>query len=193
MNQKVLSLEWWEQLEEQWKIAFNQAFWKKADLLAQPTNDELKDLRTTPTLRIVGPGAPFSNCSIQLTNLKGLTALTQIEMLFLTDHNIRSIESLKKMSKLNTLFIHNNPLKSIDGIQGLKQLKELFIQNTQIESLAPIHSLSSLQTLNCAATQINKLVIPPNLKTLMCIPNENLPDREIIRVENRLGIRCRQG
>jgi len=77
-------------------------------------------------------------------------------------------------------------------MEKLDELTELYIQDNMIQDIEPISKLRSLRLLNCVANQISELPLPPHLKELYCLPNENMTDREILRVENRLGIRCRR-
>lgn len=193
MAKPRLTIEWWNSLEDQWKKAFNEAFWNKGSVLDAPSEAELVDISTTPTLRIVGPEAPFPNCSFELTNLSGCSELTTVETFVVTFHQIESIKELSKHTKLNAVFLISNKIKSLEGLEHATAMRDLYVQDNQIESLAPIANLSGLKLLNCVTNKLSKVELPPNIKEFYCLPNENITDREVMRIENDLGIRCRKG
>ncbi len=188
-----LTREWWEELETQWKKAFNECFFNKGPVDHLPEEKELRELYETTVLRIVGPGAPHPNCSLQLTNLNGVQKLDNLEILVITHHQIRDVLPLKKLSQLKSVFLNNNNIRILEGMEKLREMTELYVQDTMVQSLDPISSLKKLRKLYCQATQIKQLNLPPKLKELYCLPNENIFDREIMRVEKEYGIRCRKG
>ena len=68
----------------------------------------------------------------------------------------------------------------------------------KVESLEPLQRLVQIHTLYCNYNQISSLEgIGPQhsdrLQKFVCLPNEHLPNREVIRMEREVGIRCLQG
>lgn len=52
---------------------------------------------------------------IQLTDLKGLEKLTNLETLYLEDNQLTSVKGLEKLTKLTRLDLVNNQLTSVKG------------------------------------------------------------------------------
>lgn len=184
---------WWEKLEPQWKKAYNETIFNKGPKEETPSAKELDDLLSIQVLRMVGPQGSHSNISFELTNLSGLPGLDKLQILIVTDHQISSVEELSLLAELRSIFLIHNQLKSLKGLESLNKLEMLHVNVNFLEDLAPISELSSLRLLNCAYNKLNTLSIPKNIKELYCLPNEDLPDSEIIRIERNKGIRCRRG
>lgn len=186
-------LRWWVQLEPQWRAAFGPAFFGHA---YQPTSEELAELWQTPVLRFAGPQAPYPNLNFELTNCSGLAGMSKLETLVITHHRLEAIHEVATMTKLKSLFVNNNTIRSLTGIESLTRLEQLYGQVNQLESLEPIRHLINLRELYVsfnALTTLDGLTRQHarTLKTFFCLPNEHLPERQLIRVERNLGLRCR--
>ncbi|GAA4453623.1 hypothetical protein GCM10023189_18960 [Nibrella saemangeumensis] len=184
---------WWSGLEPQWQAAFQAAFLGHTN---PPADEELENLRQTPALRLAGPTAPFPNMRFALTNCSGLTGMSRLETLVLTNHAIESIWELAHLTKLKSLFVSDNAIRSLAGIDGITQLEQLYAQANQIDSLEPIRNLTHLREVYVSGNALTSLKgltrqHAQTIKAFFCLPNEHLADREIIRVERTLGIRCR--
>lgn len=189
----MLTLDWWNNLEDQWKKAFNEGFWNKGSILDAPTEEELKDISTTTVLRLVGPDAPYPNCSFNLTNLTGVEQLNQLEILIVAFHHIKEINPIVGLTKLKSLFLNSNYIEKLDGIENLKEIDQLYIQDNQIADISPIVGLDKVHTLYVTKNKIMRLDIPPNVKELYCLPNEQITRKEIDRVEHDLRVMCKDG
>ena len=181
------------ELEPQWRAAFSFAFFNHA---SQPTADELESLWQTPVLRFAGPRAPYPNMNFELTNCSGLAGMSNLETLILTNHQIGTLNGLMAMPGLKSLFVNNNALRSLSGVEQFPRLEQLYAQVNPVDSLEPIRSLTQLNELYVGLTTIKSLdgltrKHATRLKSFYCLPNDNLTDREIMRVERSLGIRCR--
>ena len=186
-------LTWWRQLEPQWRAAFLMAFFGHTD---QPDSEELEKLGQVSVLRFAGPTAPYPNLNFELTNCSGLAGLRNLEVLVLTNHRIEAISEVADMPNLKSLFVNNNAIRSLTGIESLKNLEQLYAQANRIDSLEPVRHLINLREVYASFNNLTTLdgltrKHANRLKTFFCLPNEHLTDREIIRVERNLGIRCR--
>ncbi len=186
---------WWASLTPAWRAAFSMAFWGQT---AEPTNDDLVRLWQTPVLRFAGPKAPYPNMSFELTDCSGLAGMSNLEILVLTNHRLESLAEVATMPDLKSLFVNNNQLTSLTGVESLNRLEQLYAQVNRIGTLAPVQNLTALAELfvnyNALTTLDGITKAHSNrLKKFVCLPNDDLPDREIIRVEQRLGIRCQRG
>lgn len=184
---------WWRQLNADWKFAFGTAFFHHSN---QPTEKELVQLNQTPVLRFSGPSAPYPNMAFELSDLSGITPLHNLELLVATHHQITAIEPLCLLKKMKHLFLFNNRIQSLKGIEPLTLLEQLYVQFNEIESLQPIESLLNLQEVYVHDNHLFSLdgltgEHSEKLTKFFCMPGNNLPQKELIRVGNNLGIRCR--
>ena len=150
-------LEWWLDLEPQWRLAFTEAIFmaKNAENKNQyqPTDDELMFIFERTNLYICGTGE-FKNrnnqpdITFQLTNLSGvknLTNLTRLECDF--NGEITSLEPLRHLVNLEVLWADNNKIVDLSPLMELPKLERLCIWNNQIRSIEPVLSMISLHEL----------------------------------------------
>lgn len=188
----MLNLEWWQQLEQQWKDAFGEAFFKHRN---EPSLSEMGQLYECPVLRLAGPTAAYPNVSQALTNLSGIAALNNLETLIVTHHQIKSISEVRSLSRLKSLFIFNNEIEDLDGIENLLHLEQLYAQHNKIKSLHPIEAHIHLRELYVSDNLLESLTglteaHAENLNKFICKPNALLKQKEVIRTEYELGIKC---
>ena len=190
---------WWNTLELQWQIAFNEAVLNKPGIPQSiPTDEELLFILQSKVLRLAGPRASFPNLSIELTNCSGIEALKNLEILVLTFHQIKELKGIEALKQLKSLFVNNNQIESLVGLEQLKKLEELYFNVNQVKSLKALKGLTKLKTVYCNYNQLNSLEgIQPKhsskMRNFFCLPNQGLSNKEIIRVEHKIGIRCQQG
>lgn len=189
---------WWSELEGQWKMAYNETIFGNGPTLEPPKDEALMMLLIqVDTLRFAGPFAVNPNTSVKLTNLSGLIPLYQLRYLSISNMHIESLEELKNHTQLEHLFVYENRLKSLKGIEGMSNLKELFFQTNHVEDLKPLKKLHKLETVYANYNEITSLAGITQkhtrcMKSLYVLPNDKLQDREIIRVQNELGILCKK-
>jgi hypothetical protein len=188
--------EWWQQLSDPWKQAFNETLFQKKST-ETPSAEQLEMIWSLTVLRMAGPEAMFPNMSISLHDLSGISELVNLEILVIVNHKIRSLQGLSKLDKLHSLFVFSNEINSLEGIETLPGLKQLFVNDNHIDSLLPLSGLVQLESLHCAH---NKLVSLEGigkqhtaLKDFFCLPNEGIWNSEIMRFETEYKIRCQKG
>ncbi len=190
---------WWNDLEMQWKFAYNEAVFGKGTVIEPPKDDELMMLLIkADTLRFAGPFAHSPNVSSPLTNLSGLIPLYHLKYLSITNMHFTSLKALKRHTQLEHLFVYENRLTSLEGIENMKNLENLYVQGNQITDLTPIKNLTKITTLYVSNNRLTKIEgltekHADNMKKFYVLPNDDLPDREIIKTQNRIGILCRKG
>lgn len=189
---------WWNMLPACWKMAFNEAILGREATEKSPPEDALKSLQNISVLRFSGPRAPFPNMGFELSDLAGLEQLTRLEILIVTYQQLVSLKGIERLTDLKALYLYNNSIEDLSGLEKLDDLEELYIQNNNISSLEPIRHLRSLRVLYCsgnALTTLGGLTTAHNktLRKFQCLPNEYLPDYELVRVKKSLGIRCLGG
>lgn len=193
MEKYSTNFNWWKSLSQQWRQAFSISVLRHENALSET---ELEMLMNLPVLRLAGPSAPFPNCSIELTDLSGLEAMTKLETLIITHHKIETIEEVAALSQLKSLFLFNNQIKSLKGIERLYNLEQLYVQCNRIETIKEVELLVNLKELYISDNNITSLnglteAHSDKLKKFVCLPNDQLKQKEIIHAERELGIICR--
>ena len=190
-------LEWWNQLEEQWKLAFSQVFFQNRAMYS-PTAAEILDLWTMPVLRFASPGAENPNMGFELTNLSGLQGFTTLELLFVLHHEITQLQEISALTQLKQLVVYDNKIQSLSGVEKLLNLEKLFVHKNQISSIEEAAFLSKLTAFTCFKNPLESLrglatEHQPNLQSILALPNEYLSEEEISRAEKATGLTLEKG
>ena len=190
-------LTWWNQLEEQWQLAFSQAFFIKRDLYT-PTEAEISDLWTMPVLRFASPGAENPNMGFELTNLSGLQGFTKLELLFVVHHEITHLEEIHGLIQLKQLVVNNNKIDRLSGIKNLVNLEKLYLHNNQISSIEEVAFLNQIMEFTCFKNPLKSLhglaaEHQPNLQSILALPNEYLSEEEISKAEKATRLTLEKG
>lgn len=163
---------WWYNLEEQWKVAFNQSVLSRGENTSTPDEDQLRSLFKRKKIDIVGNGILFfglNQLSIKLTNLSGLKELSQIEDLNISGHDLMDLRGLEHFENLEFLNCTSNQITTVEHIFHLKNLKLLNLQDNRLFNLRGIEQLTELTYLNClyngTLKSISKVRLLPKLKT----------------------------
>jgi hypothetical protein len=77
----------------------------------------------------------------QLSSVKGLENLTQLQMLTLYGNQLTSVKGLEKLTQLKVLELTNNQLIDVTGLEKLTQLTSLLLQNNPDLTKAQIAQL----------------------------------------------------
>jgi Leucine-rich repeat (LRR) protein len=183
---------WWQSLNPTWKLAFAETILKHNN---EPTPGELAQIYTTSVLRFAGPTGPYPNMSVELEDLSGIAGLKHLEILVVTHHRLESIRELSGLLHLKSLFLNNNSITSLEGIEGLHSLQQLYVQHNRVGSIEAVKGLINLQELYVHDNLIVSLEglsedHAENIRQFFCKPNPGLKQKEIMRVERDLGIRC---
>lgn len=188
--------EWWQSLEPQWQMAFNQAMLQKGPITDMPDEAGFAKIFEHKFLRFAGSRAPYPNLDFELTNLSGLAIFGDAEMVSVTFNQIKTMKEIAHIKGLKSLFLDNNQLESLEGVEDMTELKELYVQANQLVSIKPIEKLTGLNALYCSDNNLSSFDgltedHSDNLRFFVCLPNDGIKQREVIRVENTLGIKCR--
>jgi Leucine-rich repeat (LRR) protein len=185
--------QWWESLSPQWQQAFSLAILKKDN---PPTEEDLEGILNMTVLRLAGPTAPHPNCNLELTDLSGVAALKNLQILIVSHHALSGIREVAELPALKSLFVFNNRITSLQGIEALEQLEQLYVNSNELSSIKEVTSLPNLLELFVNDNRLISLeglteIHADNLKKFICMPNQLLKPKEILRVERDLGILCR--
>ncbi len=140
--------EWWNDLEDQWKIAFNREINLSEDITYKPNDDEIKKILNTTN-------ASFNR--LDLTNLSGLECLLNLTDLDCSYNLLTNLEGLENLVNLKSLNCSYNNLTSLSGIGHLINLVKLDCYGNQLESIRELMSLNKIEKLDCSYNQIKNL------------------------------------
>ncbi len=101
-----------------------------------------------------------------ITSIDALTNLTSLNQLRLNDNKLNDIDSLfwSSVKNLQVLDLSNNQLRKIDDLHKLKKLTTLNLSKNQINDISPLAQMTTLRELNLSSNQIVNL--DENLKSL---------------------------
>lgn len=151
ISKEELESRWWN-LSDDWKKAFQQAFFRNGENVYLPSEKDLRALFSTTKLEIVGNGIllfGLEQLSFKLTDLTGLEHFTQLKELNLAGNQFKNLQGIEHHKNLELLNLTANKLTTLRGIRHLKQLKNLFIRDNNLKNLSEIQHLKQLEVLDC--------------------------------------------
>ena len=189
---------WWNDLSDNWKKVINQAGFQKGEVTDDLSVDEIHSLFHSVAFRVAGPEAMFPIVSFEIGDLEGVKALENLKILVVMNSKIKSIKAISKLINLESLFVMDNELKTLTGIERMINLKQLYFQNNKVISLEPLKKLTNLEEVFAFDNELKDLKgitekHSDKLLNFRVLPNKKLHQREIIKMENRNGIRCLRG
>ena len=99
----------------------------------------------------------------QLTSVKGLEKLTQLESLHLPHNKLTNVKGLEELTQLKELPLDDNQLTSVNGLEDLTQLEGLWLPRNKLTDLKGLEKLTQLRQLdlsdnpNLTKAQIDEL------------------------------------
>ena len=188
---------WWDTVSAPWRRAYNEVYLKQNSDGRLP-DDTLHLIWESPALRFAGPTAMYPNMSFELEDLSGIAALKKASILVVVHHKLQSFEEIAHWRQLESLFLYNNQISDLQPAEKMTKLKEFYLQNNLVKSLKPLKKITDLHTLYCNYNQLESLegIVEKhsdNMKQFVCLPNDNIRDRDVMKFEREMGIRCMKG
>jgi len=84
----------------------------------------------------------------QLTSVKGLEKLTQLESLHLPHNKLTDLKGLENLTQLKELPLDDNQLTSVKGLEKLTQLEGLWLPRNQLTDVKGLEKLTRLTELD---------------------------------------------
>ena len=84
----------------------------------------------------------------QLTSVKGLEKLTQLESLHLSHNKLTDLRGLENLTQLKELPLDDNQLTSVKGLANLTQLEGLWLPRNQLTDVKGLKKLTRLTELD---------------------------------------------
>jgi hypothetical protein len=110
---------------------------------------------------------------VVVSNLAHVSALTMLQVLWLSGDQIQDLSPLSGLKALRSLRIEgHNRFQDLGPLSALTALQELFLNSHQIESLSPLSGLSALRRLWLGANQnydLTPISDLPSLKFLLVL------------------------
>ena len=93
----------------------------------------------------------------KISKIENISHLSGLRVLNLSNNNISAVENLSGLSSLNELNLRKNIITVVDGIQNCPQLKKLFLTQNKIESFDKIKCLKDAKLLEELAMDANPI------------------------------------
>ncbi len=84
----------------------------------------------------------------QLTSVKGLEKLTQLESLHLPHNKLTNVKGLENLTQLKELPLDDNQLTSVQGLEKLSKLEGLWLPRNQLTDVKGLKKLTRLTELD---------------------------------------------
>ncbi|MBE6658210.1 MAG: hypothetical protein E7604_07185 [Ruminococcaceae bacterium] len=113
-----------------------------------------------------------------ITDLSGLTKLTQLRVLELESNPIRDLTPLSSLYNLETLDLSRCGLRDISALSSLTKLEKLFLNFNEISDLSPLASMKNLRILELRENQVSDLTPLTDLRqmTRMYLEDNQIKD-----------------
>jgi len=92
-----------------------------------------------------------------ISDLGFLGGLTNLQQLYLGQHDISDISILDNLTNLSVLWLPGNQITDISSLAGLSNLQELYLQGNLIVTLPDLSGLTQLSVLNLAENDIEDI------------------------------------
>ena len=125
-----------------------------------------------------------------ITEIKGLRELTNLEQLDLNYNKISEIKGLKNLTNLQKLDLSKNKITEIKGLDTLKNLKELSFYENQITEIKGLENLTNLEDLQLGRNKIKEIKGLENLTNLKHLFLSNNQISEIKELDNLTNLQC---
>jgi len=124
-----------------------------------------------------------------ISEIKGLENLTQLEWLYLEKNSISEINGLENLTQLEWLNLEKNSISKIGGLENLTQLKFLKLNNNSISEIDGLGTLTNLKRLGLSYNPIETLKGLDNLENLEFLNLFNCKIHQIESFNNKEFLR----
>ncbi|MEJ2279589.1 MAG: leucine-rich repeat domain-containing protein, partial [Candidatus Lokiarchaeota archaeon] len=114
-----------------------------------------------------------------LSQIKDLTRLNNLEILFIGYAGIKEINSLTNLKNLKKLTIYDNLIEEIKGLESLESLEVLSLSPNRINEIKGLDTLKNLKILDLSNNNISEIKGLENLSNLESLNLSNNLIREI--------------
>jgi internalin A len=93
----------------------------------------------------------------QLSEIKGLEMLGNLQWLNLSNNQLSEIKGLEKLGNLQTLSLLNNELSEVKGLEKLVNLKRLSLSNNKLSEIKGLETLGNLKMLILSHNELSEI------------------------------------
>jgi Leucine-rich repeat (LRR) protein len=147
------------------EISLEKFSWETRNTYALNSNGEITDLNLRGN---------------QISEIKGLEMLENLQTLYLAGNQISEIKGLETLGNLKNLYLSENQISEIKGLETLEKLQKLNLSDNQISEIKGLEMLENLQILWLF---INKISEIKGLEKLRNLQGLYLSDNQISEIE----------
>ena len=118
------------------------------------------------TLELSGESREASE---KITDLTGLSAFENLEVLDLKENNVTDVTELGTLTELERLDLSKNHVADITPLESLDSLEWLDLMDNEVSSISPITSLSHIYMLDISGNQISDISGISGITELMAL------------------------
>lgn len=128
------------------------------------------------------------NCGLTNDDIKDLSKMTSLEVLWLNENKISDITPLSKLINLKELHLGNNNIRNLKPLSSLINLQELYLSINDIEDVSPLSNLTNLTLLSIRNNNISDISSLSNLTKLeqFSVNNNNISDISVMQNMKKL-------
>lgn len=109
------------------------------------------------------------DASEKITDLTGLSAFENLEVLDLKENNVTDVTELGSLTELERLDLSKNHVADITPLESLDSLEWLDLMDNEVSSISPITSLSHIYMLDISGNQISDISGISGITELMAL------------------------
>ncbi|MGL5041938.1 MAG: leucine-rich repeat domain-containing protein [Culicoidibacterales bacterium] len=125
-------------------------------IAAQFTNTSVDDTITQADLdkiRVISASI-YDHRPAEITRIRGVERLTNLEEITLNGQNITDVSDLAKLKKLRVVGMRGNNVQDLTPLASIKTLEELYLAENKITSIRDIATLKTLKVLDLDGNRI---------------------------------------
>ena len=126
---------------------------------------------------------------VGLNTTDGLTKYFYIEILELTNNNLKFIGEIKFLIELRILDLSSNSIESVKELENLTKLTSLSLNSNQLHSVQGLYNLSDLTYLDLHSNQIQSVIELENLTQLTSLSLNSNTIQSVKGLENLTKLR----
>lgn len=174
---------WWSDINDNWKSIFK----RYVPFTDKPDREQLHQITVLKEIDVKEQN--------EISGLKPLEILEDLEVLKFTDTRINDLVAIKDLKNIRELICPRNPIDNLIPINNFRKLQVLDCSNTLISDLEPLKDIKSLTVLKISGTKVRGLKDIENLKELVHLdisatkvmllkPVKELPKLKVLKCYN---------
>ncbi|WP_026707454.1 leucine-rich repeat domain-containing protein [Flavobacterium frigidarium] len=126
--------------------------------------------------------------NLQISDLKFLAKLIDLQSLFLDGNIIDDLSSLKNLISLKSLSLNGNSISDVDSLSGLINLEILSLNENKISNISSLNKLNKIKKLNISNNNIADIFVIKQFKDIKVLYANNNFISEIFCLSNLISL-----